>query len=111
MILTLQEPTLVHLRSNLRGKDLVRRTQGGEKLVVGFVGGGGVHLLLAGGGALHALEMQADVVVGGVRVRAWLRMIVPPESATGVKYGACRIAFATGSFGVLEDGRMLKYSP
>ena len=38
MILTLQEPILVHLRGNLRGKGLVGSTQGGEKLVVGFVG-------------------------------------------------------------------------
>ena len=88
MILTLQEPILVHLRSDLCGKGLLRRAQGGEKSVVGFVGGGGVHLLLAGRRALHTLEMQADVVVGGVRVRALLRMVLPPQLPPGIKYGA-----------------------
>ena len=57
MILTLQEPILVHLRGYLRRKRLVGGAQGREERVVGGVAGCGIHLLLAGCGALHALEM------------------------------------------------------
>ena len=70
----------------------MRRAQGGKEFVVGFVGGSGVHLLLAGRSALHALEMLADVVVGGVRVRARLRVRSPFGRAGARPSRFCRHA-------------------
>ena len=59
----------------------------GEKLIVCFVRGRGVHLLFAGGGFLHALEVEADVVVGGVGIGVRLGVVVAPELAPGIEDG------------------------
>ena len=81
--LSFQEAVLVHLRLDLRSKRLVRGAEIGKERAVGRVGGGGVH----GAVGLAPLEMRTDVVVGGVRVRARLRVVVAPQLAPGIEDG------------------------
>ena len=104
-----QEAVLVYLRGNLHGKGLMCGTEVRKKSVVGGIAGVWIHLLPAGGGALHALEMQTDVVVGGIRIRARLRMVVAPQFPPCIHHRARGITGRTGILPVhWDNGRLTR---
>ena len=72
----------VHLRFYLPSQRLEPFAQGADKLGVAGVIALGVHVAVG----LAALEVQADVVEGGVGVGVGLGMVVPPEVAACVHH-------------------------
>ena len=85
----LQKPVFIDLWLDLLGEALHGGAEIGEKRGVGFVGACRIHLRLALRIDCRALEMEANVVEGGVGVGIGLGMVVAPQPAASVKDGLC----------------------
>ncbi len=77
-----QEAVRVHLRFYLLGQRLEPFAQGADQLGVAGVVALGVHVAVG----LAALEVQADIVEGGVWVGVRLGVVVPPEGTASIQH-------------------------
>ena len=77
-----QEAVLIHLGLYPLGQHLEPFAQGGNQLHIARVIALGVHVAVG----LAALEVQADIVEGGIRVSVGLGVVVPPEVAARIQH-------------------------
>ena len=77
-----QEAVRIHLRFYLLGQCFEPFAQGADQLGVAGVVALGVHVAVG----LGALEVEADVIEGGVGVGVRLGVVVPPEVAARVQH-------------------------
>ena len=77
-----QEAVRVHLGLYLLGQRLELFAQGADQLGVAGIVALGVHVAVG----LRALEVEADVIEGGVGVGVRLGVVVPPEVAARVQH-------------------------